>query len=379
MKNNILHISYDYTDVSHPEKTLAIKNLVDITGHLAKTAIISMDRTSNLRKESASKIQDGIHIQCFGLPCGIFLRSHLERGFQKILKSTNLLDLPLSAFDLIHAHKLTFEGYIGYRLARQLNRPLFISLRQTDYYVLHYRKDLVPLFKKILLYASTIFYIAPFMIVRLERIFGKKFVDEIHDKLICLPNRVEIKSAKNPKPPAPDQLLTVAKMTPFKIRVKNLKKLMEAFSQIRNCHLNIIGDGPCRNQVESWIEKYNLSDSVSLLGQVDHHRIADYYQKASAFVMPSHEETFGLVYIEALMNGTPILYSRGTGVDGYFENVGVAVNPKSVKSIANGIETLMQKNAFYREQIQDLIRNNAFNIFSESSIEATCRKRLELL
>jgi glycosyltransferase involved in cell wall biosynthesis len=56
--------------------------------------------------------------------------------------------------------------------------------------------------------------------------------------------------------------------------------------------------------------------------------------------MPSFHETFGLVYIEAMTQGLPVLYTRGEGIDGYFEQgqVGYCVDPHDVNDIADKIE-----------------------------------------
>ena len=68
-----------------------------------------------------------------------------------------------------------------------------------------------------------------------------------------------------------------------------------------------------------------------------------------AFVMPSFSETFGMVYAEALLNGTPILYSKDTGFDGLFDNVGVVVDPHSLVSIGEGLRKIVQKNFWMSE------------------------------
>src|SRR5690606_12821049 len=58
--------------------------------------------------------------------------------------------------------------------------------------------------------------------------------------------------------------------------------------------------------------------------------------------MPSIHETFGLVYIEALSQGLPVLYSKGQGIDGVFNStVGEAVNPHSVNDIQNKLKKMI--------------------------------------
>ena len=74
-------------------------------------------------------------------------------------------------------------------------------------------------------------------------------------------------------------------------------------------------------------------------------------------------------YAEALQNGTPILYSKGyLGFDGFFENVGVGVNPKSIEAIKNGILDLLINGNKYRKQINILMKSGEFNIFNSDYI-----------
>lgn len=58
------------------------------------------------------------------------------------------------------------------------------------------------------------------------------------------------------------------------------------------------------------------------------------FAESDIFVMVSHSETFGLVYIEALSQGLPILYTRGQGIDGTLkEKIGEAADSYDENSI----------------------------------------------
>ena len=86
----------------------------------------------------------------------------------------------------------------------------------------------------------------------------------------------------------------------------------------------------------------------------------------AVFAMPSVRETFGLVFIEALSQGLALLYAKGNGIDGVFNktdtNVGVAVNPKSVNDIADGLKILLENRSDYNNY------NINFNLFKWKDI-----------
>ena len=76
----------------------------------------------------------------------------------------------------------------------------------------------------------------------------------------------------------------------------------------------------------------------------DKDKLRNLLRQCDVFSMVSHSETFGLVYIEALSQGLPILYTKGQGIDGVFEeNVGVGIDSKSSISISNGIKKILEE------------------------------------
>jgi glycosyltransferase involved in cell wall biosynthesis len=74
----------------------------------------------------------------------------------------------------------------------------------------------------------------------------------------------------------------------------------------------------------------------------DRDRLAEIYREHDILVMPSLRETFGVVYIEALSQGLPIVHTRGQGVDGYFapHSVAEAADPNDVASVQSAVARL---------------------------------------
>ena len=63
------------------------------------------------------------------------------------------------------------------------------------------------------------------------------------------------------------------------------------------------------------------------------------FRDSDIYIMPSHTETFGLVYAEAMTQGLPLIYTKGQGFDKQFEDgtVGFPVNSHSIEEIKNAI------------------------------------------
>src|SRR5690606_10047125 len=80
------------------------------------------------------------------------------------------------------------------------------------------------------------------------------------------------------------------------------------------------------------------------------------------FAMPSYRETFGLVYIEALSQGLPIIYAVNESVDKMIDGVGESCDPFSITSIENAIQRILDNYDSY-----DLLKID-FGVFSWKNI-----------
>ncbi len=99
---------------------------------------------------------------------------------------------------------------------------------------------------------------------------------------------------------------------------KGLHLLLEACAilQRQGCRdytLLIVGDGPQREELEDFSQKHDLTNCVQWIGRVDYGNLGDYFRKADVFVLPTQEDTWGMVVLEAMVLGKPILCSKWAG------------------------------------------------------------------
>lgn len=361
-KKTILHISYD---MRPSICTTAVRNLIESSSSEYDNISVDLMRVASHSDEHIVKRSEKyIEINSFGLPMSFFITSNLKRAGEKIFHQIMLN----GNIDIIHAHKLTYEGYIGYIYARKFNLPLVITLRQTDFELYKYRPDLRAIYRDIIKYASKIFYIVPGMKDLLMERTGESFYRNYAEpKMVYLPNIVECKHPPvRKKEYKRNELLTVLRMTKESVRRKNIKRLILALSGLKDLDwkLNLIGSGEYYSKIEKWSEQYKIRDRINFLGKVNNEEISSYYCRSGAFILPSLMESFGMVYAESLLCGTPILYSKGVlGFEGVFTGVGPAVDPWSVESIREGIRDVLNENEKYRDNIKQLAEAGSFNIF----------------
>ncbi len=141
-------------------------------------------------------------------------------------------------------------------------------------------------------------------------------------------------------------LLYVGRFAPLK-GLTRLLKTMACFKGKKGFRLIIIGgNGQESTEVRHFKEisnKYGIQDMVTFAGRVEHNILPYYYSAADLLVLPSHYESFGLVALESLACGTPIIATQVGGMKSILEEgeTGLLVNNFSPSNLAKGIETLL--------------------------------------
>lgn len=102
-------------------------------------------------------------------------------------------------------------------------------------------------------------------------------------------------------------------------------------------------DGKERNRIEQIVQEVGLTEKTLFAGQVKHDMLPFYYAAADVCVIPSHYEPFGLVAIEAMACGTPIIASDVGGLKFTVlsEQTGLRVLPQDIAALAAAIDRLL--------------------------------------
>ena len=102
---------------------------------------------------------------------------------------------------------------------------------------------------------------------------------------------------------------------------KNIVKVINAIEKLRdiaNISISIFGKGSLYKKIE---EMCKTKRWILIKPWIKKEELLNEYRKSHLFVMPSIHETFGLVYLEALSQGLPIIHSKNQGIDGFFDNL----------------------------------------------------------
>jgi glycosyltransferase involved in cell wall biosynthesis len=193
----------------------------------------------------------------------------------------------------------------------------------------------------------------------------KSVFPEIKEKILTIPNgidtkRFEIKESKEElrkKLNLPDGILgiCIGRLAPF----KNQKFLIKVAKEIKrnDFYILIVGDGDEYENLKKEIEKEKLEDRLRLLGFIPSDEIPYYLKASDIFLYPSLKEGFGIVVLEAMAVGLPVVIFREIYIDEFGNNILVANSEEEFVSYARQlVESKSFREGLGSKSKQDVLR-----------------------
>lgn len=155
------------------------------------------------------------------------------------------------------------------------------------------------------------------------------------------------------RPSGPFRFLTVAGL----VEGKGVDILLDAIARFTarggNALFTIVGAGPLETQLRDQCTALGLDEVVEWRGTVQREALPHVFREADAFVLPSLHESFGVVFIEALASGIPVIATRCGGPEEFVtEDNGLLIPVGEVESLASAMEQLVGR-SFDSSQIRD--------------------------
>lgn len=152
---------------------------------------------------------------------------------------------------------------------------------------------------------------------------------------------------------------------------KNQDMLIEAFSHsfkgYENIKLSVLGGGPESKNLQKKIEKLGMENQIKLHGFATRPQILKELQRSDVFVLSSKYETFGVVLIEAMSCGLPLIATKCGGPDSIITNekLGLLVENNNVIKLSEAMKKVYEKRNQYNSSF---IREYAVRNFSEQAV-----------
>ncbi len=243
-----------------------------------------------------------------------------------------IINLPdLKEYDIVHAHNMP-RFYVDQAAIK--SRRLIITTHG-----LHFHEGREGLIKNLLtrIYYNTIGRLTLkkackiISISKSEKEFLKKYVNK--KKIVVIGNGINYDKYKTGKG---DNLLFIGRL----VKGKGLEYLIKAIKNTRE-RLDIIGDGPYKNELRSLIKKQGLTRQVRLHGFISESRKIEMLSKSKALILPSKYEAFGIVLLEAMASGKPVIATRVGGIpDIVNKDNGILVPYANVKALRRAIKKI---------------------------------------
>ncbi|WP_270180126.1 glycosyltransferase [Alkalihalobacillus sp. CinArs1] len=260
---------------------------------------------------------------------------------------------------VIHAHSCLWAGYAAAKISKEENIPLVITEHSSVFgrgLLKPYQKRLV---KDALDQANEIIAVGP----RLRNELAEYTTKPIH----LIPNAVDPSFFQVPDkvPNEPFRFISVANLN----RNKGMDVLIDAFEKKFKgtaAELKIGGDGPVRGELEALVKEKGLSNQIEFLGALDKEQVKSALEEAHVFVLASRYETFGVVLVEAMAAGKPLIATKCGGPEAIVsDKTGVLVPVDDSNALGTAMSNMEKQ---YEEYHPDTIRLECKERFSETAV-----------
>lgn len=267
--------------------------------------------------------------------------------------------------DIIHAHNMIYAGLLASYLKNKYDIPIVITEHSSQYAmenIPHFlRKKLNEAFYQI----DAMYAVSP----RLIELLTTKF-SETNKQIQWLPNVLDPIFENKPI-----TLTTTTKPTTFKvlnignlIPLKGQQELIKSFATVfkdTDATLTIAGEGYLKDQLQHLINSLEVKDKVSLIGLIPREEVITQLDNCDVFVLPSHYETFGVVLIEALSRGIPVISTYCGGPECIVNDKnGILVSPENENELANALLKMYNTHTQY-DKIA--LRNECLSLYGKDN------------
>lgn len=267
---------------------------------------------------------------------------------------------------LIHAHGRFLSAGA---LALEIKRKQGIKFIYTEHST-YYRRGIAPEASKLVLSsiidcASFYTVVSPSLLDDVERFVGKKI-----NKAIIIPNALDLifEEPINNIQSDPENkfiFINVASLDEKKGHDILIKAFNKAFSEEKEFILYICGDGFLKDKLIKLRDELGLKNNIIFTGNKTKYEIKELLDQSHAFVLSSLVETFGVVVIEALSRGCPVIATICGGPEFLIdENCGILIEPDNIDQLAVALKKMI---ADYKKYNRQFIRENALNKYGSKT------------
>lgn len=251
--------------------------------------------------------------------------------------------------DIVHAHFSLYAGYAASIISRLYKIPYAVTEHASSIGNKDVPQKHKSIIKKAYNKSSAVIAVGDNLAKSIKDL---KLIDDVN-KLTVIPNLIDtnefVKKRHTTDKVKQFKFVSVGNLLERKGFIELIEGFDLAFGDRENVSLTIIGEGEQRQQLEKKISQLRSKNRITLYGKASRKEITEMLSEYDAFALASRAETFGMVYVEALSAGLPIL-ATDCGVPQNVVNsiCGVMVpNTRDKYTIGEGLQKIYDEHEKY--------------------------------
>ena len=279
----------------------------------------------------------------------------MDKLYQEIVRNEGKVDV-------IHAHSAFWGGIAASFISKKYKIPLVItehsSLQYAKYTKESYKKYIFEAYEN----ADSLIVVGNGLKKELQG-YVNRHIEVIHNmvdlQLFYIDENIEDKNLK-------DNIEFKFFSCGFLEEGKGMECLIRAFTEAfknEKVTLRIGADGSLKLPLKKLIESLGMDNQIKLLGALSREEVSAEMRRCDAFALPSEHETFGVVYIEALACGKPVIGADNGGAEDIIrEDNGIIAKKKNVEDLIQALKSMKNNYGIYDKY---KIREKAIFSYSE--------------
>jgi glycosyltransferase involved in cell wall biosynthesis len=262
--------------------------------------------------------------------------------------------------DIIHAHNIIYSGLVAQIIKDKYNIPFIITEHSSIYIRNQYNKYLELINQK-MVFNSNLYAVSDMFSLELKKILKLDEVGVISNVLApSFSNPYQYKKDKNAY-----TFISIGNFTKNKNHILIIKSFLEAFNALDNVRLILVGKGPEKNRLTSLIKNSGRAKQFKIFEYLDHNEIKELLHESDCFVLSSNFETFGVVVIEAMACGLPVISTKCIGPEDILnQNCGILIEKNNSVQMVESMKQIINSEKLF---VAKEIRNYAIDNYGEVS------------
>ena len=246
-------------------------------------------------------------------------------------------------FDLIHAHAALPCGHAAAVLSKRLGIPFAVTVHGLDAF---FTRQGGSLFGRLCRRAAEHVYRSARAVICISEKVREEVLKGVpaNTKLVYNGIDPELFSPSG-EGDLQRTVLSVGNLIPTKGHLDLLRAFAAATSDMPDCKLEIIGDGPERGRLMGRAADLGIASRTVFRGRRTQEYVADAMRRCSVFALPSRYEGLGCVYLEAMACAKPVIACHGQGIGEIIEHErnGFLVAPADISQLSDSLHELLLK------------------------------------